>query len=84
MRVAFLGDRLGLATGGNLYVARVAQELARLGVEVSLITLVPPRDIVWDPAFRVISNSADFTFGRSPEKGKWLPFFRPSGPPSGN
>jgi len=67
---------LGLATGGNLYVARVAQELARLGVEVSLITLVPPRDIVWDPALRVISNSADFTFGRSPEKGKWLAFLQ--------
>ena len=76
MRVAFLGDRLGLATGGNLYVARVAQELVRLGVEVSLITLVPPRDIVWDPAIRVISNSADFTFGRSPEKGKWLSFLQ--------
>jgi glycosyltransferase involved in cell wall biosynthesis len=76
LRVAFLGDRLGLATGGNLYVARVAQELVRLGVEVSLITLVPPRDIVWDPALRVISNSADFTFGRSPEKGKWLAFLQ--------
>ncbi len=70
MRVAFFGDRLGLATGGNLYVARVAQELARLGVETSLITLVPPRDIVWDPAIRVISNSADFTFGRLPEAGQ--------------
>jgi glycosyltransferase involved in cell wall biosynthesis len=76
LRVAFLGDRLGLATGGNLYVARVAQELAHLGVEVSLITLVPPRDIVWDPAIRVISNSADFTFGRSPEKGEWLSFLQ--------
>jgi glycosyltransferase involved in cell wall biosynthesis len=76
LRVAFLGDRLGLATGGNLYVARVAQELVRLGVEVSLITLVPPRDIVWDPALRVISNSAGFTFGRSPEKGKWLSFLQ--------
>ena len=67
---------MGLATGGNLYVARVAQELVRLGVEVSLITLVPPRDIVWDPAIRVISNSADFTFGRLPEKGKWLSFLQ--------
>ena len=76
MRVAFLGDRLGLATGGNLYVARVAQELVRLGVEVSLITLMPPQDIVWDPAVRVISKSADFTFGRSPEKGKWLSFLQ--------
>jgi glycosyltransferase involved in cell wall biosynthesis len=76
LRVAFLGDRLGLATGGNLYVARVAQELARLGVEVSLITLVPPRDIVWDPAIRVISNPADFTFGRLPEEGRWLSFLQ--------
>ena len=76
MKVAFLGDRLGLATGGNLYVARVAQELVHLGVEVSLITLVPPRDIVWDPAIRVISNPADFTFGRLPEKGKWLSFLQ--------
>ena len=67
---------MGLATGGNLYVARVAQELVRLGVEVSLITLVPPRDIVWDPAIRVISNPADFTFGRLPEKGKWLSFLQ--------
>jgi glycosyltransferase involved in cell wall biosynthesis len=76
LRVAFLGDRLGLATGGNLYVARVAQELVRLGVEVSLITLVPPRDIVWDPALRVISSSVDFTFGRSPDKGKRLSFLQ--------
>jgi glycosyltransferase involved in cell wall biosynthesis len=76
LRVAFLGDRLGLATGGNLYVARVAQELVRLGLEVSLITLLPPRDIVWDPAIRVISNSADFTFGRPPEKGRWISFLQ--------
>jgi glycosyltransferase involved in cell wall biosynthesis len=76
LRVAFLGDRLGLATGGNLYVARVAQELARLGVEVSLITLVPPRDITWDPAIRVISDSVEFTFGRSPEKGRRLSFLQ--------
>ena len=76
MRVAFLGDRLGLATGGNLYVARVAAELARLGVEVSLITLVPPQDITWDPAIRVISETADFTFGRSPEKGKKFSFLQ--------
>lgn len=76
MRVAFIGDRLGLATGGNLYVARVAAELARLGVEVSLITLVPPQDIAWDPAIRVISQTVDFTFGRSPEKGKRLSFLQ--------
>ncbi len=67
---------MGLATGGNLYVARVAAELARLGVHVSLITLVPPRDITWDPAIRVISATADFTFGRSPEKGKKLSFLQ--------
>ncbi len=67
---------MGLATGGNLYVARVAQELVRLGVEVSLITLVPPRDIVWDPAIRVIANPADFTFGRLPEQGRWLSFLQ--------
>jgi glycosyltransferase involved in cell wall biosynthesis len=76
LRVAFLGDRLGLATGGNLYVARVAAELARLGVEVSLITLVPPQDITWDPAIRVISQTVDFTFGRSPEKGRRLSFLQ--------
>ena len=76
MRVAFLGDRLGLATGGNLYVARVAQELVRLGVEVSLITLVPPRDVVWDSGLRVISRSVDFTFGRSPDKGRRLSFLQ--------
>jgi glycosyltransferase involved in cell wall biosynthesis len=76
LKVAFLGDRLGLATGGNLYVARVAQELVRLGVEVTLITLVPPRDIVWDSGLRVISNSVDFTFGRSPEKGSWRSFLQ--------
>lgn len=81
MRVAFIGDRLGLATGGNLYVARVAAELSGLGVAVSLITLVPPRDIVWDPALQVISQAADFTFGRPPKKGNGCPFFRPSGPP---
>ena len=67
---------MGLATGGNLYVARVAAELSGLGVAVSLITLVPPRDIVWDPALQVISQAADFTFGRPPEKGKWLPFLQ--------
>ena len=50
--------------------------MVRLGVEVSLITLVPPRDIVWDPAIRVISSPADFTFGRLPEKGKWLSFLQ--------
>jgi glycosyltransferase involved in cell wall biosynthesis len=76
LRVAFLGDRLGLATGGNLYVSRVAAELARLGMEVSLITLVPPRDIAWDPPLRVISETVDFTFGRSPEKGKRLSFLQ--------
>lgn len=76
MRVAFLGDRLGLATGGNLYIARVAAELARLGVDVSLITLVPPQDNTWDPAIRVISQTVDFTFGRSPEKGKTLSFIQ--------
>jgi glycosyltransferase involved in cell wall biosynthesis len=76
LRVAFLGDRLGLATGGNLYVARVAAELARQGVEVSLITLVPPQDIAWDPTLRVISRTVDFTFGRSPEKGKGLSFLQ--------
>ncbi|MBI5586571.1 MAG: glycosyltransferase family 4 protein [Deltaproteobacteria bacterium] len=76
MRVAFLGDRLGLATGGNLYVARVAAELSRLGVEVTLITLEPPRDIVWDPALRVISQTIDLTFGRSPEKGQGFSFLQ--------
>lgn len=42
MRIAFIGDRLGLATGGNLYIARLAEELQRLGEDVTLITLTPP------------------------------------------
>lgn len=76
MRVAFLGDRLGLATGGNLYVARVASELSRLGVEVSLITLVPPEDIPWDPALRLVSSPAEFTFGVRPEGRRWTSFLQ--------
>jgi glycosyltransferase involved in cell wall biosynthesis len=66
MKIAFIGDRLGLATGGNLYVARVAEELAALGVEVTLITLVPPRDIPWPSNLRVISKTVDFSFGQKP------------------
>jgi glycosyltransferase involved in cell wall biosynthesis len=64
MKVAFLGDRLGLATGGNWYVSRVAEELATLGVDVSLITLVPPQDIPWSPRVRLISETVDFSFGQ--------------------
>jgi glycosyltransferase involved in cell wall biosynthesis len=67
---------LGLATGGNLYVARVAAELTRLGVDASLITLTPPQDITWNPAIKIISQTVDFTFGRSPEKGKRRSFLR--------
>jgi len=67
---------LGLATGGNLYVARVASELSRLGVEVSLITLVPPRDIPWDPALRLVSSPAEFTFGVRPEGRRWISFLQ--------
>jgi glycosyltransferase involved in cell wall biosynthesis len=70
MKIAFLGDRLGLATGGNLYVARVAEELAALGMEVTLITLVPPRDIPWPSTLQVISKTVDFSFGQRPEKGR--------------
>jgi glycosyltransferase involved in cell wall biosynthesis len=64
MKVAFLGDRLGLATGGNWYVARVAEELSRMGVDVTLITLIPPRDIPWSSRLRIISRSVDFSFGQ--------------------
>ena len=70
MKVAFLGDRLGLATGGNLYVARVAEELAALGVEVTLITLVPPQDIPWASSLRIVSKTVDFSFGQRPDKGR--------------
>ncbi len=70
MKIAFLGDRLGLATGGNLYVARVAEELAALGVEVTLITLIPPRDIPWPSSLSVISRTVDFSFGQRPDQGR--------------
>lgn len=69
MKIAFIGDRLGLATGGNLYVARVAEELAALGVEVTLLTLVPPRDIPWSSSLRVLSRTVDFSFGQRPDQG---------------
>ncbi len=75
MKVAFLGDRLGLATGGNLYVARVAEELAALGVEVTLITLVPPQDIPWASSLRIVSKTVDFSFGQRPDKGRVKSFF---------
>jgi glycosyltransferase involved in cell wall biosynthesis len=70
MKIAFIGDRLGLATGGNLYIARVAEELAALGTEVTLITLVPPQDIPWPANLRVLSRPVDFSFGQRPEKGR--------------
>ncbi|MEW6184892.1 MAG: glycosyltransferase family 4 protein [Thermodesulfobacteriota bacterium] len=69
MKVAFIGDRLGLATGGNLYIARVAEELAALGVEVTLITLVPPRDIPWAENLRLVTRDVDFSFGQRPGRG---------------
>lgn len=75
MKVAFIGDRLGLATGGNLYVARVAEELAALGVEVTLITLVPPQDIPWASSLRIVSKTIDFSFGQTPDKGRVKSFF---------
>ncbi|MBA4394933.1 MAG: hypothetical protein C0407_15380, partial [Desulfobacca sp.] len=56
----------GLATGGNWYVSRVAEELAELGVEVTIITLVPPQDIPWSPRVRLISETVDFSFGQRP------------------
>ena len=70
MKIAFIGDRLGLATGGNLYVARVAEELTALGVEVTLITLVPPRDIPWSSSLHVVSRTVDFSFGQRPDQGR--------------
>jgi glycosyltransferase involved in cell wall biosynthesis len=76
LKVAFLGDRLGLATGGNYYIARVAEELQKLGVEVTLITLVPPRDITWSPELRIISEDLDLTFGKRPQKGSLARFFK--------
>jgi glycosyltransferase involved in cell wall biosynthesis len=75
MKVAFIGDRLGLATGGNLYVARVAEELAALGVKVTLITLVPPQDIPWASSLRIVSKTVDFSFGQRPDKGRVKSFF---------
>ncbi len=75
MKVAFIGDRLGLATGGNLYVARVAEELAALGIEVTLITLVPPQDIPWSDNLRILSRNVEFSFGQRPGKGRIGPFF---------
>jgi len=74
MKVAFLGDRLGLATGGNWFVARVAEECAALGADVSLITLVPPQDIPWSPQVRVISGTADFSFGQRPDWSRFKSF----------
>jgi glycosyltransferase involved in cell wall biosynthesis len=75
MKVAFIGDRLGLATGGNLYVARVAEELAALGVEVTLITLIPPQDIPWASTLRIVSKTVDFSFGQRPDIGRVKSFF---------
>ncbi|MBA4395128.1 MAG: hypothetical protein C0407_16380, partial [Desulfobacca sp.] len=74
MKVAFIGDRLGLATGGNLYISRVAEELSALGVEVSLITLLPPQDIAWSSGLRIISRTVDFSFGQKPAAGRWKTF----------
>jgi glycosyltransferase involved in cell wall biosynthesis len=76
MKVAFIGDRLGLATGGNWYVSRVAEELSVLGVDVTMITLVPPRDIPWSSALRVISEEVDFSFGQRPGKNRISSFFQ--------
>jgi glycosyltransferase involved in cell wall biosynthesis len=76
MKIAFIGDRLGLATGGNWYIARVAEELAALGVDVTLITLVPPRDIPWPSSLRIISKNVDFSFGQRPGKGRLKSFFQ--------
>jgi len=75
VKVAFIGDRLGLATGGNWYIARVAEELAALGVDVTLITLVPPQDIPWASSLRIVSNTVDFSFGQKPDKGRIKSFF---------
>lgn len=75
MKIAFLGDRLGLATGGNLYISRVAEELTKLGVEVTLITLLPPRDIAWSSGLRIISKTVDFSFGQRPDKHRIKSFF---------
>ncbi len=76
MKVAFLGDRLGLATGGNLYISRVAEELIKLGVEVTLITLIPPQDIPWPSTLRIISKTVDFSFGQRPDKDRIKSFFQ--------
>ncbi len=75
MKVAFIGDRLGLATGGNWYISRVAGELASLGVEVTLITLLPPQDISWPSNLRIISRTVDFSFGQTPDKNGIKSFF---------
>ena len=74
MKIAFIGDRLGLATGGNLYIARVAEELAALGVEVTLITLVPPRDIPWSSSLHVVSRTWIFPLAKGRIRGGLDPF----------
>lgn len=66
---------MGLATGGNLYISRVAEELTKLGVDVTLITLVPPQDIAWSSGLRVISKTVDFSFGQRPDRGRVKSFF---------
>lgn len=76
MKIAFIGDRLGLATGGNLYVARLAEELTTLGAEVTLITLVPPLDIPWASDLRILSKEVAFSFGNRPGPGDWKSFLR--------
>lgn len=76
MRIAFIGDRLGLATGGNLYIARLAEELKGLGAEVTLITLTPPRDIPWSRDLRLVLKEIPFSFGEKPGPGRWSSFFR--------
>ncbi|OGP52106.1 MAG: hypothetical protein A2Y79_12460 [Deltaproteobacteria bacterium RBG_13_43_22] len=76
MKVAFIGDRLGLATGGNWYIARVAEELSALGAEVTLITLVPPKDIPWASNLRLIAKPVDFSFGQRPQGNQLKAFMK--------
>lgn len=76
MKVAFIGDRLGLATGGNWYVARVAEELAKLGVEITILTLLPPQDIPWGKGIRIISETVDFSFGHRPGRNQLKTFLK--------
>ena len=57
-----------------MYVSRVAEELNTLGVDVTLITLVPPQDISWSSKLRLISETVEFSFGQRPDRNQLKTF----------